>query len=50
MKNRAARRVADVLVGTHDVAVVQGDEIGDRRDHAPVVGAVDQQPDVVAHE
>ena len=45
----AARRVADVLVGVDDVPIMQRDEIGDRRDHAPMVGAVDQQPDVVAH-
>ena len=41
--------VADVLVGAEDVAVMQGDEAGDGGDQAPVVGAVDQESDIVAH-
>ena len=50
MKKLPSGGSLDVLVGTQDVAVVQGDEAGDRRDQAPVVGTIDQQADVVAHE
>ena len=48
-EERAVGAVAHMLVGAQDVPVVQGDEAGDRGDHAPVVGAVDQETDVVAH-
>ena len=34
---------------TKDIAVVQGDEAGDRCDQAPVIRAVDQEADVIAH-
>ena len=34
-EERAARWIAHMLVGAKDIAVVQGDEAGDRRDQAP---------------
>src|SRR5215211_1902641 len=40
--------VADVLVGGEDVTVVHRDERGDRRDQALLVGAGDQESQVVA--
>ena len=45
----AALGVTDELVGAQDVPVVQGDEARDRSDEPPVVGAVDQEADIVAH-
>ncbi len=42
--------VADELVGAQDVAVVRGVDARDRSDEPPVVGAVDEEPDVVAHD
>ena len=48
-EERAVRRIAHILVGAQDVAIMQGDEAGDRRDQTLVIRTVDQQPDVVAH-
>src|SRR5208283_210497 len=45
----AAGCIADMLIGAKDIAVVQGDEAGDRCDQAPVIRAVDQEADVIAH-
>src|SRR5208283_427042 len=45
----AAGCIADMLVDAKDIAVVQGDEAGDRCDQAPVIRAVDQEADVIAH-
>ncbi len=38
-----------MLVGAKDIAVVQGDEAADRYDQAPVIRAVDQEANVIAH-
>src|SRR5208337_3676259 len=45
----AAGCIADMLVGAKAIAVVQGDEAGDRCDQAQVIRAVDQEADVIAH-
>ncbi len=45
----AVGRIAHVLVGTQNVAVVQGNEIRSCRNQAFVIRAVDQETDVIAH-
>src|SRR5262249_47053680 len=48
-EERVARWIAHMLVGAEDVSLVQRDEARDRRDQTFLIGAVDQQPDGVAH-
>src|SRR5271157_899615 len=48
-EERAVPCMAHMLVRAQDVPIVQGDETGYRSDQSPVIRAVDQETDVIAH-